>query len=95
MPLQIISAFGIMQEYLSSLVNMLPGGRYMAKVRAFDKNVFININDCLFVCKYDKNRSYGYTNNSYNMNYIVVQEKDNKFYMLILSNFVVFRFYLF
>ena len=39
MPLQIISAFGIMQEYLSSLVNMLPGGRYMAKVRAFDKNI--------------------------------------------------------
>ena len=55
------------------------------KVEAFEKNVFINLLETMFICKYDKNRSYGFTNNSYNMNYLIVQKKEEKYYLLALA----------
>ena len=54
------------------------------KVDAFLKNAFINLSDCEFICKYDKDRSYGFSNNSYNMDYVLVQKREEKYYMIIL-----------
>lgn len=54
------------------------------KVDAFLKNAFISLDDCEFICKYDKDRSYGFSNNSYNMDYLLVQKREEKYYMIIL-----------
>ncbi len=55
------------------------------KLSSFEKNIFININDCVFVCKYNNNRAYG-TCDYPSMDYIIVQEKEGMYYVSILSN---------
>ncbi len=55
------------------------------KINAFTTNSFVNINNCEFVCKYDSNRTYGFNNESFNMDYIIVQKNENKYYLSILA----------
>ncbi len=55
------------------------------KLDAFESNAFININDCQFICKYDKNKAYGLYDEDSKMDYIAVQENDGKYYKCILS----------
>lgn len=55
------------------------------KLNSFEKNAFININDCQFVCKYDKNRAYGFYDTTSTMDYIVVQQSEGMYYISILS----------
>lgn len=55
------------------------------KLNSFEKNAFININDCGFVCKYDKNKSYGLYDEDSKMDYIIVQENNDKYYICIIS----------
>lgn len=55
------------------------------KIDAFYNNINLDLNKVDFVCKYDKSRSYCYTDDGFNMDYMIVQEKDEKYYLLILA----------
>ncbi len=54
------------------------------KLSSFQNNAFINISDCIFICKYNRNRAYGIFDYP-SMNYIIVQEKEGMYYVCILS----------
>lgn len=56
----------------------------LLKIDSFYENVNLDLNHVDFICKYDKNRSYGYANFSFDMDYMIVQQKNDKYYLLIL-----------
>ena len=66
-------------------MNKLLSQKKKKKINAFTTNSFVNINNCEFVCKYDSNRTYGFNNESFNMDYIIVQKNENKYYLSILA----------
>lgn len=55
------------------------------KINSFTTNAFININNCEFVCKYDSNKTYGFNDETFNMDYIIVQKNEDKYYLSILA----------
>ena len=55
------------------------------KIDSFSKNVEININHCEFVCKYKKDRSYGY--GQADMAYLALTKYDDKYYVLMLDEY--------
>lgn len=55
------------------------------KIKSFFKNLEMNINNCEFVCKYQKERSYGY--GEINTAYLVLSKHDDKYYVLMLDKF--------
>ena len=54
------------------------------KIVAFETNSFINFNHISLICKYDNSRSYGF-NDDYDISYMIIQEIDDKYYLLIIS----------
>lgn len=53
------------------------------KIKSFYKNLEMNINNCEFVCKYQKERSYGY--GEIDMSYLVLSKHDDKYLVLMLD----------
>lgn len=55
------------------------------KLKSFFKNLEMNINNCEFVCKYKKERSYGY--GEIDMAYLVLTKHDDEYYVLMLDEY--------
>ena len=48
-------------------------------------NLIIKTNYCDMVCKYDKSKTYGYNSEFDKMDYLILQNKDDKYYVLKLA----------
>ena len=55
------------------------------KIEAFAENLNINTNFCEMVCKYDRGKTYGYSDDFDNMAYLILQKKNEKYYVLKLA----------
>lgn len=55
------------------------------KVDSLVDNLCINTNYCEMVCKYDKEKTYGFSGEFDNMSYLVLQKKNDKYYVLKLA----------
>lgn len=54
------------------------------KLDSFETNAFMDFNSILWICKYDNNRTYSFKGN-YDISYYVVHQKDDKYYLLLIS----------
>lgn len=55
------------------------------KIEALVENLNINTNRCEMVCKYDRGKTYGYSVDFDNMDYLILQKKNEKYYVLKLA----------
>lgn len=55
------------------------------KIDALIDNLNINTNYCEMVCKYDKEKTYGYSEHFDDMAYLILQKKNDKYYVLKLA----------
>lgn len=55
------------------------------KIDALIDNLNINTNYCEMVCKYDKEKTYGYSEDFDDMAYLILQKKNDKYYVLKLA----------
>lgn len=55
------------------------------KIDALISNLSINTNYCEMVCKYDKEKTYGYSEDFDDMAYLILQKKNDKYYVLKLA----------
>ena len=55
------------------------------KIDALIENLNINTNYCEMVCKYDKGKTYGYSADFDDMSYLILQKKNEKYYVLKLA----------
>ena len=55
------------------------------KIDALIENLNINTNYCEMVCKYDKGKTFGYSADFDDMSYLILQKKNEKYYVLKLA----------
>ena len=55
------------------------------KIDALIENLNINTNYCEMVCKYDKGKTFGYSSDFDDMSYLILQKKNEKYYVLKLA----------
>ena len=54
------------------------------KIENFIKNVMINLDNTVFVCKFDKSKSYASGEDFQDFNYMIVQNDNDRYYVLLL-----------
>ena len=55
------------------------------KIDALVENLNINTNCCQMVCKYDRGKTYGHSDDFDDMSYLILQKKNEKYYVLKLA----------
>lgn len=56
------------------------------KLDSIVKNLIITTTNCCMVCKYDSGKTYGYGKESDKMSHLILQRKDDKYYVLKLGS---------
>lgn len=55
------------------------------KLDSLTENLNINTNCCEMICKYDRGKTYGYSADFDDMSYLILQKKNEKYYVLKLA----------
>lgn len=55
------------------------------KLESVYNNLIIKTSNCCMVCKYDSKKTYGYSMESDKMSYLILQQKNDKYYVLKLG----------
>lgn len=55
------------------------------KLESVYNNLIIKTSNCCMVCKYDSRKTYGYSMESDKMSYLILQQKNDKYYVLKLG----------
>lgn len=75
------------QKHESGIINLdkILSPYINKKLDSLIENLNINTNCCEMICKYDRGKTYGYSADFDDMSYLILQEKNEKYYVLKLA----------
>lgn len=75
------------QKHESGIINLdkILSPYINKKLDSLSENLNINTNCCEMICKYDRGKTYGYSADFDDMSYLILQKKNEKYYVLKLA----------
>lgn len=75
------------QKHESGIINLdkILSPYINKKLDSLTENLNINTNCCEMICKYDRGKTYGYSADFDDMSYLILQKKNEKYYVLKLA----------
>lgn len=75
------------QKHESGIINLdkILSPYINKKLDSLAENLNINTNCCEMICKYDRGKTYGYSADFDDMSYLILQKKNEKYYVLKLA----------
>lgn len=75
------------QKHESGIINLdkILSPYIKKKLDSLIENLNINTNCCEMICKYDRGKTYGYSADFDDMSYLILQKKNEKYYVLKLA----------
>lgn len=75
------------QKHESGIINLdkILSPYINKKLASLIENLNINTNCCEMICKYDRGKTYGYSADFDDMSYLILQKKNEKYYVLKLA----------
>lgn len=75
------------QKHESGIINLdkILSPYINKKLDSLIENLNINTNCCEMICKYDRGKTYGYSADFDDMSYLILQKKNEKYYVLKLA----------
>ena len=75
------------QKHESGIINLdkILSPYIHKKLDSLTENLNINTNCCEMICKYDRGKTYGYSTDFDDMSYLILQKKNEKYYVLKLA----------
>lgn len=75
------------QKHESGIINLdkILSPYINKKLDSLTENLNINTNCCEMICKYDRGKTYGYSTDFDDMSYLILQKKNEKYYVLKLA----------
>lgn len=77
----------VFQKHESGIINLdkILSPYINKKLDSLIENLNINTNCCEMICKYDRGKTYGYSADFDDMSYLILQKKNEKYYVLKLA----------